>query len=285
MLTRSIRLALVVWLLILAAPAAFSQPATPPVAPPVAAPAADPVLTQLLGQWERDMGTLQSLVIEFNWSRTYTTANVTKEGVGSLRCMKLPDGSLGAIYKVTRRDNPNMVIEQYICTGTHVYNISPETKTVDVITLQPRKAGQALDEGPMPFLTGMAAEAARKRYQLATKEPADVKLKPWYTYLEVRPNFPSDQQNFSVARLVIMKRDSQSPAIPAGMPREIFWVEPTKNTTKWDIQRVLRNVPNSVDRQEFAKPDVPRDWKVQNVSPTAPASPSGQPRVIRNQDR
>ena len=122
-------------------------------------------------------------------------------------------------------------------------------------------------------------------YQLATKEPADAKLKPWYTYLEVRPNFPSDQQNFSVARLVIMKRDSQSPAIPAGMPREIFWVEPTKNTTKWDIQRVLRNVPNSVDRQEFAKPDVPRDWKVQNVSPTAPASPSGQPRVIRNQDR
>jgi TIGR03009 family protein len=267
---------------------ACGQPSTPPVTPP-SAPAGDPVLTQLLTQWEKDVGSLQTLVIEFNWTRTDTVANVSKEGLGSLRCMKLPDGSLGAVYKVTRKDNPNVVLEQYICTGTHVYSISPETKTVEVHTLPPRKPGQVLDDGPMPFLTGMAADVARKRYQLSTKEPADNALKPWYTYVEVRPNFPRDQQDFSAARIVIMKRESQNPPIPAGMPRELFWVEPTKKTTTWAITRVQRNVAGSVDRREFAKPNVPADWKFQNVTTTGPAAPpaapTGQPRVIRNQDR
>jgi TIGR03009 family protein len=235
------------------------------------------------------MSTLQSMVIEFNCTRTNAVANITKEYTGSLRCMRLPDGSFGASVELRRKDNANSVEEKYICTGTHIYNISPLTKTVDVYTLAPRQAGQPLDDGPMPFLTGMKADVARKRYSMTASDPDKQNLKPWYTYVHVRPNFPKDQQDFTAARLVIMKRDSQNPLVPAGMPCELFWIEPNKNTTKWDIRAIQRNVPNSVDRREFMKPDVPKDWKVQNVSATPPAAPpatgTSQPRVIRNQDQ
>jgi TIGR03009 family protein len=210
--------------------------------------------------------------------------------------MRLVDGSFGAAVQlstVPAQGQPSRVVEKYVCTGTHIYNISPDTKTVDIYTLPARQPGQPLDDGPMPFLTGMKAEVARKRYQLVAKEPTDEKGKPWYTFVEAKPNFPRDQQDFVKARMVIMKRDllerdTQRLLIPTGMPRELFWVEPNNNTTKWEIIRVLRNVPNSVDRKEFVKPDVPADWKVQNVSTTAPARPpsgGGEPRVIRNQDR
>lgn len=269
--------------------AVHGQPAGPPAAPPPAPPANDPALNLLLGQWERDMGTLQTLVVEFKCTRTYTDqGGIQKEFNGSLRSMRLPDGSFGATIKLVRAAD-GRVAEQYICTGNHIYNVWPDDKTVYVYTLPPRQAGQAPDDGPLPFLTGMKAETARKRYQLLAYESKDPKYQPWYTYVEVRPNFARDAQDFTFAHLSILKQafvnSDGAVQIPAGMPRRLLWHEPNKNKTVWDITRIQRNVPGTVDRHEFAAPTFEKDWKIENISKSAVNPPTNPPRVIRNQDR
>jgi TIGR03009 family protein len=280
---RQLRFSGILWLLMAMVSLVVAQPTSPPPAPV----ANEPALNQLLAMWERDMGTMQSLVVEFNCTRTYTDqGNIKKEFVGSLRCMKMVDGSFGATIQLRRANGT--VAEQYICTSTHIYNVWPEDKTVYVYTLPPRQPGQPPDDGPLPFLTGMKSKTARERYRLKAYDSEDPKYKPWYTYVDVLPNFDRDLQDFTYARLSILKqpiRDQQGvELIPVGMPRQLLWFEPNKNKTTWDVLRVQRNVPESVSRREFEKPTFPQGWKIENLSKAASGPSTNPPRVIRNQE-
>jgi TIGR03009 family protein len=255
--------------------------AQPPGGPGGTPAGTDPKLESLLRAWEADMGQTQSLVVDFNVTRTYQ-GGIQKEFVGVMRCMKLADGTFGAFVQQHKKENPRDITEQYLCTGTEVYNISPLEKQVYIHKLPARQQGAVPDDGALPFLFGMRAATARQRYQLRTEEPQNPALKPWYLYVHVLPNFARDQQDFNRARLVIMQ--GNHPAIPVGMPKEVYWVESNNNTTKWDIQKIQRNVPGLVRAEEFVKPRIPAGWRVENV-PAPSEATTRPPTVIRPQGK
>lgn len=256
--------------------------AQPPAAngPP---PPSDPRLDQLLQRWETDATSSQSLIAEIKSTRTNKAFNKSTEMTGYAKFLRLPTGDYAAKLELKSTLNPQEY-ERYICTGGFVYQFQPAEKAIYVYAMPPRQKGQLPDDGALPFLLGMKAETARRRYDMKiTKENEN------YTYIDVYPKFGRDQVDFSYARLAILRKPY--PKLPQGTPFEIFWVEPGGQEMKYNVLSLQRDAAGTVDRNEFTKPDLPQGWQWKNAQPApgpaAPAAPPGPatkpPNVIRNQ--
>jgi TIGR03009 family protein len=257
----------------------FASVLAQPPATPGAAPASDQRLDELLRYWEQDAARMQMMVAEFKCTRKNKTFNKTETYTGSLKFMR-PEF---ARFEMSSVENPQTNYERFICTGSHLYVFRPAESTLIAYPLPARAAGQSgqlPDDGPLPFISGMKADTAKKRYQIKiTKEDQ------YYIYVDVLPNYPRDQQDFTYARLVILRSTM--------LPRQLFWVDPQNIEVTWDITRVLkdREAEGAVKREDFMKPEVPRGWqlKVSEGAAAAGANPNGtqvkfgQPRVIRPQ--
>jgi hypothetical protein len=111
--------------------------------------------------------------------------------------------------------------------------------------------------------------------------------------VEVIPNYPKDQQDFTYARLAILRKDWVNPKtktvdLPKDMPREILWIEPNKTKVKWEINQIQRDKEalGSVDRlKDFGKPVLPTGWQFKSDPNAAAPAPNNtrQPTVIRPQ--
>jgi TIGR03009 family protein len=255
-----------------------AQPPMPPAAPP--APAEDPRLDALLARWEAATTNIQSLVAEVVCTRKNPVFNKTEVLVGSAKFLRLPDGTYGAKLDLQSQDNPNRY-ERYVSTGRAIYVYRPDEKAVYVYDLPAQTTGRPPDDGAMPFLVGMKAATAKKRYTMKIS-----KIDENYTYLEIYPNFDRDRADFIYAKLSLFNKDW--PKWPKDTPYYVYWVEPNNVEVRWDIKQLQRDVPGSVDRREFDKPTLPPGWQLktdpQRTTPP-PASGSRPPTVIRSKDK
>jgi len=248
------------------------QPSAEPQAP---APS-DPRLDALLARWERETARCQTLAVDLVCTRKNPVFNRTERLVGEGKFLRLATGDYAARLELRSPEDPNRY-EKYICTGGYIYVFRPEEKTILVYTVPRQQAGQLPDDGALPFLFGLKADVAKRRYRLRiTKETEH------YTYVEVLPVYPRDKADFTFARLAILNKEY--PGLPKDLPKEIYWIEPTQVEVKWDIVRVQRDVPGTVQRTDFVKPELPPgwQWKSETTSSAAPPPPR-PPTVIRNQ--
>jgi TIGR03009 family protein len=245
---------------------------------PPAQPPSDLKLDQLLARWEKETSRCETLAVDVVCSRKNPVFNRTEKLVGYAKFMRLSNGEYAARLELRSQEDPNRY-EKYICTGGYIYVFRPEEKTILVYTVPKQQAGQLPDDGALPFLFGMKAELAKKRYNLRITKETE-----FYTYVEVHPLYPRDKADFTFARLAILNKEY--PNLPKDLPKEIFWVEPTQVEVKWDITKLQRDVPGAVQRTEFLKPDLPQGWQWKSEATTATAPPTSRPpTVIRQQDR
>lgn len=235
-----------------------------------AAPALDPAknpLDALLIQWQNKMQSVQTLSADCTRTVMDNAFKTNEIYEGTAKYMK-PD--LAAL-KLTKRNNPN-VYEQFISTGTFLYEFVPQQKTVRVHEMQQRP-GQGADF--LSFLFGMKAEEAKRRYDLTLVKgpPQD----PHYYYVDILPKFAEDKAEFQKARLVLMAATF--------LPRQLWFVQPNGNAVTWDIPRMDPNA--ALNRNEFGVPALPQGWNVVRVpKQTAPANPQQPPpRVVRPQQQ
>ncbi|MCS6977823.1 MAG: TIGR03009 domain-containing protein [Gemmatales bacterium] len=253
-----------------------AKPAQPP-ADTAEPPAADPRLDALLMRWEKETAKCETVAVDLVCTRKNPVFNRTEKLVGYAKFMRLSNGEYAARLELRSQEDPNRY-EKYICTGGYIYVFRPEEKLILVYTVPRQQAGQLPDDGALPFLFGLKAQVAKQRYRLRiTKETEH------YTYVEVLPVYPRDKADFTYARLAILNKDY--PGLPKDLPKEIFWIEPTQVEVKWDIIRVQRDVPGTVQRSDFVKPELPPgwQWKSEASSSAAPAPSPRPPTVIRNQ--
>jgi TIGR03009 family protein len=270
------KVAFVVACLLLAGSSLLSQPPAPPFQPQP--PADDPRLDALLTRWEKETANCQSMRIELTCTRKNNVFNRTETLTGEAKFLKLPK-DYGVRLELKSPDNPNRY-EKYICTGGYIYVYRPEEKLIHIYTLPATQSGQLPDDGALPFLFGMKAETAKKRYQMKITNQTD-----WYTYVEVLPNFPRDKADFTYARLAILNKETK--VLGQHMPREIYWVEPNNIEVKWVITNLQRDVAGSVQREEFVKPTLPAgwQWKQEAITSNPPSGSTRPPTVIRQQDK
>lgn len=219
-------------------------------------------LDQLLQHWEQAMGSVQTIAAQCTRTSVDKVFQQNEVYEGTARYMK-PNL---AMLDLRQKDNPQ-VFEKFICTGTYLYEFSPQRKELRIHELPPPKSGQVADDNFLSFLFGMKAEEAHRRYDLRL-----VQVDQWYVYIEIYPRFPADKADFTRARLVLNKQSF--------LPRQLWFEQPNKNEVRWDIPKIDSGV--ALNRNDFTSPQVPAGWTTTRV-PRTDLSPrnAGPPRVVR----
>ncbi len=245
-------------LVVIATLAPAQQPINPP--PPV-----DPRLDAVLLNWEKAMLNVQSLTAEVKRTKLDKTYQTTELFEGTANYLRGAPGQTSRASLELFKKNQPQVFEKYLCTGNFLYQWSPAEKVIRRHELPPPKAGQLADDNFLSFLFGMKAEDAKARYHM-TYVPAPANDK-WYQYLRIQPKQAADKADFIEARLVLLSNSY--------LPRQLWFLQPTKDEVTWDFPRVLS--PANLSPAHFGTPQVPAGWKFDTVSQKTPP-----PRVLRN---
>jgi TIGR03009 family protein len=245
--------------LLFAGPALFAQQ---PVAAPPLNPGVPDALPQLLQQWEQQMKAIRA--IDANVVRTQIDAVTNDKRVyqGTAKLLRPDRADLNLISK----DNPQ-VYERFLLTGNFLYEFQPKSKLVRVHQLPQKGPGQlATDDNFLGLMFGMSAQEVQRRYDLRL-----VKTDANYHYILIKSKLPQDRQEFVEARLVLWQQTF--------LPRQIEFVDPTGNPTKWEIQSM--NTNPRLGPADFQKPQLPRDWNFKMEPPpgatAGPGTPGGPP--------
>ena len=187
--------------------------------------------------------------------------------------------------------------ERWICTGDEIVMVNDEEKTYEVLALPPEAKGKNIVNTPLPFLFGMKAADAKRRFRMTLK-----KNTPEAALLIVSPKFHSDQQNYVEAWVMLEKANYLPTAVkmfdPSGSietvykfdsvkinDRNYFLIFPGKDPFRLDFKRAGYTLvlPPSVDLEDAPRnganaPRTPLPGNQRPFGPDAPRSANGIPR-------
>ncbi len=223
-------------------------------------------LDSLLAQWEAKMSGVKSLQADI--AREYEDKTWrTKEIYVGRAYYQAPN--MANLY-LQRQDNPSMY-ERFICTGQFVYQFLVAQKQLCVYDLGANKGQAGPQDNFLSFLVGMKADEAKKRYQIRLAgEDAN------YIYLEVKPRFPADMADFSLAQIALTQRTF--------LPRMLIYTEANGNKATWNIPKLDPDA--HIDRNLFAQPQTPPGFELKRMAAkNGQAGPGAgtPPRVLRQQ--
>ena len=94
--------------------------------------------------------------------------------------------------------------EKWICDGSQVKEVDEERKEVNVYPIPPHAQGENIMDGPLPFLFGMPAEKAKRRFKLKlVREGLHERTGRQIVHLQVKPCLEPDSQNWSEAQIIL----------------------------------------------------------------------------------
>ncbi len=257
-------------------------------------------LIQILDHWEKQSSRVKTYSCRFKrWDYTTHGPKDRKEptsiSTGLLRYAAPDKGEFHvqtiAEYKpgtegaqgayISRRADHE---EHWICDGEAVYQLNGKEKQLIEEKLPPEMKGNAIADGPLPFVFGAKREKLLARYwmkQLAP--PANNNNQFW---LDVRPKHREDAANFQRI-LVILDKEK---FLPVGMQIYPPTWDGIKNLNRQAYAFSDRDVNDPVQRGrewmgKFISPQAPRGWKKvvvnfgqsPNVNPVRVATPTINP--------
>ncbi|MEW4530261.1 MAG: hypothetical protein ACF8PG_02150 [Maioricimonas sp. JB045] len=202
----------------------------------------DPRLDQLLQEWEAKTAGIQKLRGSFERYEYDSVFLVEKRAVGKfwyqapdLGRMDFEPGTIpenginpdmkgpnGEPYEVKAE-----VPQKWVCTGKEILSIDESQKTYNRIAIPPAMQGDNIVHSPLPFLFGMKAEEAKKRYrlELGVMHNPDGRLegKPQRIHVVARPKMQIDKREWSRAEILLHHKFF--------VPEAIQLKDPTGNKT------------------------------------------------------
>jgi TIGR03009 family protein len=91
--------------------------------------------------------------------------------------------------------------ERWVCNGREIIDINVEEKTYEVVTLPEEMRGANIINGPLPFLFGMPAADATKRFRLKLLADNAKQAK-----IQAIPRFQSDAASYAKATILLDKQ-------------------------------------------------------------------------------
>ncbi len=108
----------------------------------------------------------------------------------------------GVPFKVMA-DEPSV----WICNGKAVLNILDEKKEYEMFDLPEEMRGKNIIHGPLPFLFGMKAEEAKKRFALSFVDEEDPKKNNAnVVWIKAKPRQVMDRDNFQEATIILDRK-------------------------------------------------------------------------------
>lgn len=274
------------------APAAQQQPAGPPEGFNLNPQQAE-LVDKMLKFWEDKTVGVKTLEGEFgryvfdpvfgpkNAPATFTTGIIryAAPDKGVIQEKSLTDKGTG-VYKYNKTkdtagekfpfdEDPKAIGEHWVCDGKSVFEFSHKTKELVEIKLPQEMQGNAIAEGPLPFMFGAKAETIKRRYwvreipRASNNDPYQLELVP--------------KRRGEVYSLVRIKLDPK-----AFLPTEM---------TLYDLNKVgksrymFRNLKANGTKNKvanffgnFVSPKTPRGWTkiVRDVTKQGPKAPPRQ---------
>jgi TIGR03009 family protein len=225
-------------------------PVTPPSPPFVLNDVEQQFVAQTLQMWETESAKIKTFNANFHrldyddvWGPKGETPNVVSEGTLSY---SKPDKGSFKIDKIKRwtktdpqnpaPDAPGSHIEQkdevgehWVCDGKAIYEYNHREKQLVVTPIPEEMRGQAITDGPLPFLFGAQADKLLARYWI---RPAS--SNPDQIWLEAYPRRQADAANYDKVEIILDRKTMQPVALkihlPGGQQRHVYTFEsPTIN--------------------------------------------------------
>jgi TIGR03009 family protein len=202
--------------------------AVAPKAPFVLSESQQKLLDQILIKWEKQSDKVKTYKCSFTrWEYDLAFGNPKddwkkSEGQGQIK-YKAPDcgeyivSSLVEFDPTTGNTKPKTEgLDHWLCDGKAIFEFNAEKKQLIERRLPPQLQGQAIADGPLPFIFGAKADQLKRRYWMRDVTPKDEVGKS--VWLEAIPKYQQDAANFQSATVILNDSDFMPKALRIYMP-------------------------------------------------------------------
>jgi TIGR03009 family protein len=259
-----------------AAPAAAAAPPAGPTPPFLLNSREQELLDKFLARWEEQNAKTKTFKCKFKrWE--YDTTLTDEEAKNHLRSVgagevkyKQPDHGMFRILEETefngnehKYEKLTAGLDHWVCDGTAIYEFVPAESVLKVHPLPKEMQGEAIADGPIPFIFGAKVDKMKQRYWIHEVTPKEeIGQRTW---LEVFPKYQHDAVNFSSAKLVLNDSNlsifSLEITQAGGSQQSRYAFSDVRINDKW----------GEIINRDFAAPKTPPGWtKVVDPSPDAP---------------
>lgn len=168
---------------------------------------------------------------------------------------------------------PDAIGDHWVCDGASVYQYRPDLKQLVEHPIPPQFQGQAIVDGPLPFLFGADKEKLKSRYWMRIDPVPN--QDPNQLLLVARPRFREQAADFTQVE-VILNKDRMMPQY-----MQVWKPNGSRDMYIFDINNAsVNNLLNRVKGALFVRPSVPSGWKrvVQNMPLQQAAQPTPAPK-------
>ncbi len=144
--------------------------------------------------------------------------------------------------------------EWWLSDGASIYQFDSRQKVLTETRLPPEMHGQAIGEGPLPFLFGAKAETIKERYWIRDVTPKDAPKGEYW--LEAFPKRQADAANFNQLIVSLALQGEQL------LPSKMKVVNPQGHMTYHFSDQAPNDARHRVAGflKFFVRPSVPRGW-------------------------
>jgi len=176
------------------------QPAAPP-APFILTPEEQAFVDRVLDDWQAVSSKVKTLEGEFMLYKYNATFNVTPPQPGQ---PEVPTRTSAGKVRYAAPDKGHYETadgeEKWICTGTAIYEFNKKLQKVREYRLPPQMQGQAIADGPMPFIFGVEKNKMKNRYWLKVITPPGTIGQVW---LQAHPKLAKDASSFQRIEVIL----------------------------------------------------------------------------------
>jgi TIGR03009 family protein len=167
--------------------------------------------------------------------------------------------------------DPKAVGEHWVCDGENIYEYRHDQKQLVVRPIPPQMQGQAIVDGPLPFLFGADAPKLKQRYWMVVNG-ANVKLQQNQIMISAVPKWASDAANYKSVDVILMQ--------PAMLPSSMQIVLPNNGryVYKFELEKATINDPFAQIKSWFKVPEILPGW--QKVVEPMPVDQAMQPNAM-----
>ncbi len=239
---------------------------------------------QILQMWETESAKIQTFDCQFErweYDLVFGPGNTIPsiKSKGQLSYAKPDKGSFKITeIRIWQKQNPQQgaaepddwilqekkVGEHWVCDGKAIHEYNHADKLLIVQPLPPGMRGQAIVDGPLPFLFGAEAEKLKHRYWIRSTASDATSIQ-----LEAYPRWQADAANYYRVDVMLDRKKMMPTAIQVHMPngkkRAVYMFQ--DSTVNGTLNALFGNL--------FNAPRTPLGWK--RVVQELPANPPQQP--------
>jgi TIGR03009 family protein len=169
--------------------------------------------------------------------------------------------------------DPKAVGEHWVCDGQNIYEYRHDQKQLVVRPIPAQMQGQAIVDGPLPFLFGADAAKLKARYWMIVNGK-NVQLNPNQIMISAVPKWAADAANYKHVDVILSQ--------PAMMPESMQIVLPNSGryVYKFDLTKAKVNDPFVQIKSWFKVPEILPGWQkvVEDTTLDQAAQPVQPPR-------